>query len=234
MILIFVHYKLGFKQGRLRDANYKRDNSASDRNRMNKSIEEYIQSLSGDVKDLPDSRISILKEIISYLKESTNPRLHFICTHNSRRSHLSQVWAQTLSTFFHQRITTFSGGTEATAFHPNGVEALRRAGFEVVKGNGNNPKYQLSFSADAAPIVCWSKTFDAHPNPTKGFAAIMTCSEADTECPIVPGADRRIKLFYEDPKISDGTEREANTYDERCRQIATELYYVFHNLAHGD
>lgn len=201
---------------------------------MNKRIEKYIQSLADDVKSIPDSRISLLEELISYVKANDNPKLHFICTHNSRRSHLSQVWGQTLATFFQQQITTFSGGTEATAFHPNGVEALRRAGFEIEKGNGDNPKYQLSFSANEEPIICWSKAFDDHPNPTQGFAAIMTCSEADTECPIVPGADRRIKLFYEDPKISDGTQSETKTYDERCRQIAAELYYVFQKLAQGD
>lgn len=79
-------------------------------------------------------------------------------------------------------------------------------------------------------MTCYSKTFDDAVNPSAGFAAIMTCSEADAECPIVLGADVRIKLFYEDPKVSDGSGNEEKVYGERSRQIALEMAYVFSNV----
>jgi hypothetical protein len=55
----------------------------------------------------------------------------------------------------------------------------------------------------------------------------MTCSEADKNCPVVRGAAVRVALPYEDPKVADGTPAEAARYDERSRQIATEMFYLF-------
>ena len=127
-------------------------------------------------------------------------------------------------------LETFSGGTEATAFNPNAVAALERAGFKIRNDGEENPRYMVAFDDDASPLTAFSKKYEDPPNPTSGFAAIMTCSEADSECPIVFGADKRIKLFYVDPKVADGTPQEAATYDERCRQIATEMYYVFYKI----
>ncbi|MCB0818945.1 MAG: protein-tyrosine-phosphatase, partial [Flavobacteriales bacterium] len=68
-------------------------------------------------------------------------------------------------------------------------------------------------------------------NPQKGFCAVMTCSEADANCPIVRGALDRVSLPYVDPKEADDTPEEAARYDERCLQIATELWYVMQQAA---
>lgn len=75
-------------------------------------------------------------------------------------------------------------------------------------------------------MICFSKTFDDPANPDKNFAAIMTCSDADENCPLVPGTSFRKAVTYRDPKESDGTDHEMETYDERCRQIATEMFYM--------
>jgi len=194
---------------------------------MYKSIEQYISALDSHVDK---SRKAILKQLASYVKETDQPKLNFICTHNSRRSHLSQIWAQVFAHQFGIEVATFSGGTEATAFHPNAVDALRRAGFEIEGDDHDNPMHKVSFSDNAKSMVCFSKTFDDEFNPTNDFAAIMTCSEADSECPFVPGAAVRIKLFYEDPKVADGAPEEAKTYDERCAQIASEMQAVFSTI----
>ncbi len=196
---------------------------------MNQKLQEYINLLA-NAEVIPVDRKGILGEIISYVIKCDNPKLNFICTHNSRRSQLSQIWAQTLAKHNGVEIETFSGGTEATAFHPNAVAALIRAGFEIRKEGEDNPHYQVSFAKDQEPMVAYSKRFEDAPNPSSDFAAIMTCSEADAECPIVFGADARIKLFYEDPKIADGTPEEALTYDQRCLQIASEMNYVFSSI----
>lgn len=195
---------------------------------MNQNLTEYISTL--NVEDVSESRRSILDELVAYIQKSDLPKLNFICTHNSRRSHLSQVWAQTMAAVHDIRIETFSGGTEATAFHPNAVAALERAGYVISKGEGETPRYEVRYDSMVEPMVCYSKVYDAPSNPSEGFAAVMTCSEADAECPIVLGAAARIKLVYEDPKVGDGTPQEAAKYDERCRQIATEMMYVFKQI----
>jgi hypothetical protein len=58
----------------------------------------------------------------------------------------------------------------------------------------------------------------------------MTCTSADESCPVVLGAAKRVATPYDDPKAFDGTADEAKMYDERCKQIATETFYVFSKL----
>ena len=191
---------------------------------MYQNITKYISSLDHPIDE---DRKAVLNQLKAYVQDNEIPKLNFICTHNSRRSHLSQIWAQVFACHFNVSLETFSGGTEATAFNPNAVAALRRAGFKIESEGGENPRYEVSFSDDQEKMVCYSKTFDDPLNPQEDFAAVMTCSEADADCPFVPGASARIKLFYEDPKVSDGTPEESQTYDERCAQIANEMKYIF-------
>ena len=42
----------------------------------------------------------------------------------------------------------------------------------------------------------------------------------------VEGADFRMALPFEDPKKFDNTPVERDQYDERCRQIARECFYI--------
>ena len=194
---------------------------------MNQKIQAYISTLDLEIEE---SRKPVLEQLVAYIRENEHPNLNFICTHNSRRSHLSQIWAQVFAHHAGINVSTFSGGTEATAFNPNAVAALRRAGLDISDASGDNPRYQVSFAEGIEPMTCFSKTFDDPVNPSSNFAAIMTCSEADADCPYVPGASDRIKLFYEDPKVSDGTPQEQQTYDARCAQIASEMQYIFSRI----
>lgn len=193
-------------------------------------LQEYITSLKPLVDDIPNERKELLLEVASYLKTVAKPSLNFICTHNSRRSHLGQIWSQVMADYCNIEVETFSGGTEATAFNPNAIAALKRAGFQIGDASGDNPKYQVKVADEAKPMVCFSKRYDDEPNPMSGFVAIMTCSEADNGCPVVLGASKRIKLLYEDPKVADGTLEEASKYDERCKQIATEMFFIFSQM----
>lgn len=183
---------------------------------------------------IPGDRKTRLAEIAAFVQSrraaGETASLTFICTHNSRRSHLAQIWAQTAASVYGvDGVETFSGGTEATAFNPRAVAAAQRAGFlvEVPEGAADNPLYRVRFATDAEPMECFSKVFDEAPNPREDFAAVMTCSDADAACPLVPGAAERIAIPYVDPKAADGTDAEAATYDERCLQIATEMLYAF-------
>lgn len=199
-------------------------------------LASYIDNLKESFSLIPDGRKELLNKVANYinseLMDQEPVKLNFICTHNSRRSHFGQIWAQ-IAAFYYgfEDIETFSGGTEATAFNPNAVAALERAGFQISKEEGDeNPVYEVSFSEEYDALPCFSKTFDDPENPDSDFAAIMTCDHADENCPFIPGAEFRAAVTYRDPKEADGTTEEAQTYDERCHQIATEMFYLMANV----
>lgn len=198
---------------------------------MYKKLISTIGELKQGFDQIPAERKNDLGDVAEFIKQELETagtaRLNFICTHNSRRSHLAQIWAQTAADYYGiEGVKTYSGGTEATAFNPNAVAAIKRAGFEVENPGGDNPEYKIRFSDDAEPMICFSKTFDDSVNPSKDFTAIMTCSDADANCPLVPGAKFRKPITYRDPKEADGTDRESDVYDERCRQIGSEMFYM--------
>jgi hypothetical protein len=166
--------------------------------------------------------------ISARMKEGKTANLIFICTHNSRRSHLSQLWAETAAAYYGiGNVATFSGGTEVAACNIRTVNALRRAGFSIVQStSGKNPVYLAQVSDALPPAKLYSKLFAAAENPQKGFMAIFTCDKAAAVCPTVPEAALRLPVLYVDPKASDGTSAEEVTYDERSHQIAREMFYM--------
>lgn len=196
------------------------------------TLQPTIRSAISEFDQIPEERKKQLAEISNTLRgrqPGQSAKLTFICTHNSRRSHLSQLWAQAAATFYGiDNIETFSGGTEATACNFRTVNAMRRAGFSVVNPTpaDPNPRYQIQYSNRHAPLTAFSKVFDSDGNPDKNFLAIMTCSHADKNCPIVRGATKRFAIPYLDPKASDDSAQEGYTYDARCRQIAREMLYL--------
>ena len=196
-------------------------------------LKEYINSLLPAMEGIPSTRRELILGLSRFLNQAGpgGVSLTFICTHNSRRSHFGQVWAAVAAAWYGvEGMKTFSGGTEATAFNPRAVAALDRAGFQVENPGGSNPVYRVAFSADEPSLECFSKTFDDPANPSSDFVAVMTCSDADENCPFIPGANFRIPLTYQDPKEADGTMEEVARYDERCRQIATEMFFLFSQI----
>ena len=201
---------------------------------MKKKLIEVIESL--DTSNIPEDRKVILKKLIDYIQkkiEADKPvRLNFICTHNSRRSHLSQVWMQTMANYFKiNNIFCYSGGTEATAIYSSTVETLRGSGFDILKlSNGDNPIYSIKYDKNEPPIIAFSKVFESEFNPSDNFAAIMTCSQVEQECPYVPLAEIQIPITFEDPKSFDNTPLEKEKYNERSLHIATEFFYVLSKI----
>ena len=183
-----------------------------------------------------EERKEVLQPLIDYIQNKVNHqeevRLNFICTHNSRRSHLSQIWAQTMAFHFNiKNVFCYSGGTEATAMFPKVAETLTNQGFQIQQlSNTSNPVYAVKFDTNEAAILCFSKTFDDAFNPSSEFAAIMTCSSADAGCPFIVGAEKRFPIRYEDPKVFDGTELMDVKYAERSIEIASEMYFVFSKI----
>lgn len=197
-------------------------------------IENTFASLNLDA--ISNERKQTLQPLIDYIQTKVrgnkNANLNFICTHNSRRSHLSQVWAQAAAHFYNlKNVYCYSGGTEATALFPMAAKTLKRAGFDIQTiSEGKNPVYAIKYDENEHPIIGFSKTFDDSFNPKSEFAAIMTCSHADANCPFIPGAEKRIPVKYDDPKAFDNTPQQAEKYQERSNQIAAEMLYVFSKI----
>lgn len=188
------------------------------------------------IMEIPEDRLPVLKVLEKYLTDKIQNNkpivLNFICTHNSRRSQFAQVWAQVLADYFNLEIKSFSGGVEVTAFNPRAIAALERIGFKVENSQGNipNPTYVIKYTSEGNQIFGYSKLYDHKDVENKDFVAIMTCSDADQNCPFIPNAEARVSLTYEDPKRYDDTSQEQEAYTQRSRQIASELYYIFNNL----
>ena len=203
--------------------------------RLHPFLAQTVESMADDTVDIAQARQSELNEVALWvadmLIDSGHVDLTFICTHNSRRSHLAQVWAQVSAEVSGLGgVRTYSGGTEATACNPRTVATLRRAGFQVAVQDtvhgATNPTYNVSMGKCVPGMACFSKTYTDEANPQQGFGAVMTCSSADRGCPLVFGAAARFATPYVDPKVSDGTGEEAATYDARSRQIGTEMLYL--------
>jgi arsenate reductase len=198
------------------------------------SIENEIRSF--QFATISPERKAILLPLIDFIQNKVSKeqdiRLNFICTHNSRRSHLSQVWAQTAAAHFNvKNVFCYSGGTEATALFPMAAKTLEQSGFQVkALSEGKNPIYSIKYSENEHPIIGFSKTYDDSFNPQSAFAAILTCSQADGACPFIAGAEKRIPITFEDPKAFDNTPQQEEKYKERSIQIATELFYIFSQI----
>jgi arsenate reductase len=196
---------------------------------MNHTLNANLESILS--LSISDERKSLLQELIDYIKskrEKGQPiRLNFICTHNSRRSQLAQIWAQTAADYFEIPAFCYSGGVEVTACNERTIRSLERSGFIISKHGHSNPIYFILQDKDTRPIIVFSKLYDDVINPHGIFATIMNCSHADENCPFIPGAEARIPVRYEDPKEFDDTDLESTKYDERSQQIGSEMFYVF-------
>lgn len=201
---------------------------------MNTILQESINLIAQIT--VSNERKIILKPLIDFIQNKIDKqqeiRLNFICTHNSRRSHLSQIWAQTMAFQFKiPAVFCYSGGTEATEMFSKIGETLSNQGFQIQKlSESENPVYAVKYAENEHPIICFSKVFDDAFNPKSNFAAIMTCSSADEGCPFIAGAEKRLPIRYEDPKAFDGTELMNTKYAERSLEIASEMHYVFSQI----
>lgn len=197
-------------------------------------IEEVIRAF--DYENISSERKIILQPLLDFIQNKVSKeqeiRLNFICTHNSRRSHLSQIWAQTAAGYFNiKNVFCYSGGTESTALFPMVATTLKQSGFQInTISEGNNPIYTIKHGKNEPPIIGFSKTYDDDFNPKSEFAALLTCSQADGGCPFIAGAEERIPITFEDPKVFDNTPQQQQKYKERSLQIATEMCYVFSQI----
>ncbi len=200
---------------------------------MFQKLENTLEKLT-DPSSISAERIALLDSIAAYLQgliDKGEPvKLNFICTENSRRSHLSQMMATVIAHKFGVPVETYSGGTKVSACNPRTVAALRRAGFDITDGSGENPHYKVQFADDAEPRIAYSKLYDDEANPQDQFIAVMVCGHADENCPFIPTAQKRFALTFDDPKVADDTPNEVATYDAKIIEIGTQLFYLFNQI----
>lgn len=196
-------------------------------------LQSTCDQLVQEFDQIPSDRKSQLQLLATYIRskyhDGVTPHLTVICTHNSRRSHMGQLWLAVAAEYYGlPELKSYSGGTEATAFFTNAVHALRKVGFAITGNRGHdNPRYMVQWSDHMDPQPAFSKKYDqSPPNPSTDFGAIMVCNSAAEACPVVTGADFRIALPFDDPKAYDGTKLAAIKYYERALDIGREILYV--------
>jgi len=208
------------------------------KNNLYPRINDCCDQLITEFDQISEDRKVLLEELATYIAKVYNskatPQLVVICTHNSRRSHMGQLWLPVAANYYGLPVLdSYSGGTEGTAFYKSAVAAMRDLGYEIDGDiNNDNPRYYIRWNADLKPYEAFSKRYDDSPNPTSNFGAIMVCTSADEACPFVQGADFRIALPFHDPKAYDGTEIELEKYKERSRDIGREILYVMSRVRH--
>jgi arsenate reductase len=199
-------------------------------------VKIFFENAAKNLK-ITDDRKNLLISIAKKIKEETlnskpDTYLNFICTHNSRRSQLAQVWAYYAAYYFNLlNIKSYSGGTAVTAFFRNTVKTLQETGFnfQVTEFDHQNPKYKISFDNQHKPLIGYSKLFNDEHN-SEAYFAITTCSSADENCPFIPEAIWRFHLPFNDPKEFDNTDQEKEAYLKANQQIAGEIYFLFEQL----
>jgi len=205
-------------------------------NTLYPTVKSYIDQL--DLESISAERKIQLDVLIRYIQEKLvndeDINLNFICTHNSRRSQFSQLWAAVFSNIYDVPASCYSGGVEVTACNDRVINTLKRIGFEVSgenDGQEENPHYLITFAEESNLIILFSKLYSDNISEGSQTCAIMTCAHADDNCPYIPEADARIPIRYEDPKAFDDTPKETEMYAERCKQIATEMKFIFSNIS---
>lgn len=192
------------------------------------SLQDTIKSFKEE--NISKERIKLLDNLVNAIQNSidTFERVHlnFICTHNSRRSIMAQVWAHTAASHYGIVAELFSSGMEQTLFYPGAKKALEQQGFMIFKLENTRDHYLVRYHDHYSAFMVNSKRIDNVVIPTR-YIAIMTCSDADKNCPLTFRATAKVSLPYEDPKIYDGTEEEERKYLERANQIGEEMFYVF-------
>lgn len=202
---------------------------------LNPQLFAYCEQLRSDpLAGLTSQQIAAAESIREWIQKRRRAGLPasviIVCTGNSRRSILGSTLGNIAAAWSGDpEIRFFSGGTEPSAFNPRTIRALQAVGVSITPtgeaatsgaAGEPNPKYRMEWGSDPrSQIVEFSKRYSDPANPQSDFCAVMVCSDAADNCPVVLGASLRVALSFEDPKEYDGTAQEAAMYAQRRDQI---------------
>ncbi len=160
-----------------------------------------------------------------------------VCTGNSRRSSFGAMLGNIAAAFHGDPGVRFSsGGTAPSAFNHRTIRALREIGVRVAQQGElvppasavePNPRYLVRWGAgESDSMIEFSKRYDDASNPQQDYCAIMVCTDADENCPVVLGASLRVSMPFEDPKEFDDLPCEHAAYVERRDQIGRAMLLI--------
>lgn len=200
---------------------------------INNDLKDNTLKLIDEFDEIDATRKAQLEELGDFMLNKTNNdekfKALFACTHNSRRSHFADLWFKYALMYYGvNSFESYSGGTKATAFNDNAIDAIKRVGFSVVY---DKQSYNPVVSISPGDLPVWnmqSKVYTHKINPKSNFVAIMVCSDADKSCPMVDGAIGRFAIPYNDPRYFDNTPAMQQKYDETIYAIGREMLYLIH------
>lgn len=190
--------------------------------------------------DMIDSRhYQAIDQLAAWIAANHRPdqTLHLLaaCTGNSRRSILTAQMGNLAAAWYgFENVRFHSAGTIPSAFNPRTVRTLQQIGFRIeptgkqlagLESRTPNPEYRVAWG-EQMEMLEFSKTLQDPSNPSRDFAAIMVCAEADSECPMVSGAALRVSMTFLDPKWFDDGEFEPAKYAERRDDIGRTMLAV--------
>ena len=122
------------------------------------------------------------------------PRVLFLCTHNSARSQMAEGMLRNLA---EGRFEVMSAGTEATHVRRQAIKVMNEIGIDI---SGQESKTLARYLGQPFDYV------------------ITVCDEANEACPIFAGAKNRLHWSLEDPSRADGSEEERLAAFRRVRE----------------
>jgi arsenate reductase len=125
----------------------------------------------------------------------------FLCTGNSARSIMAEAF---LRRFAGDRFEVFSAGLEPQGINPLTQKVMKEIGFDL---GGQSSKDVAQFLG------------------REYFGYVITvCAQAESRCPIFPGASIRLHWPFDDPAAFQGTEDEKlNKFREIRDQIRARI-----------
>jgi arsenate reductase len=114
-----------------------------------------------------------------------DPKVLFLCTGNSARSQMAEAF---LRRYAGDRFEVHSAGLEPRPINPYTVEVMEEIGLDL---GDQRSKSLLDY---------FMKTHIGY--------LVTVCSNAEEECPIMPGLGTRLYWPFEDPAAFQGTEEE--------------------------
>ena len=205
-------------------------------NKLYPILNEYVRDFPDEFRKIPEDRRYRLNEIIYFLKEQEENnaplQLTFIGTNQSSVSQMAQVWSKTAAYYFgYPELQSFSSGIKSNEISVNAITTLEKAGFIIYKSNIDGVDvYRVKYSNNLEPIVTFSKKIGHMKNPDTDYMAVFVEENADLNISNLKGTYNRLLLSYNDPIGYDGSGLENQFYEESCKTVAIEMFYVFSQL----
>lgn len=211
----------------------------NDESKLFSTISTYLASQDGKQPPVNEIHQASMQKFAQWLKMRGKKKTDVvvICTGNSRRSILTSTMGNLIAAYRKWPEVRFhSAGTAPSAFNSCTIAALKQIGVEITatgsqakegKKGEKNPHYKVQWGKDKdAYSLEYSKALGDVSLPGNDFAALIVCSDADKECPVVEGAAIRLALPFEDPKAFDGKPNESEEYAKTRDLIAQTLLAI--------